>query len=99
MTRSSSCSTWSRLVLAAVLMLAGVPDRAHSTDTQSARYRLVGAGNASVSAQAASPAYRVYLVGGAGEPTGIAASPDFSVVSGGTSNALPTSRIFRSGME
>ena len=99
MTRSSTCSNLERLLLAAALMLTGLPDRAHSTDTQSPQYRLVGAGNASVSAVATSPAHSAYLVGGAGQATGIGASPNTSVVSGGTSNTLPTNRIFGNGME
>lgn len=76
-----------------------LPGEAGSTDAYSPLYRLVGSGPASVSAVAQSPVYQIYVVGGSGQATGIAASANASVVSGGTSNQLPTARIFRSGME
>jgi hypothetical protein len=87
------------ILLASGASLALASGDAGSADAYGGQYRLVGPGPASVSAVAASPAYRVYVVGGAGQPVGISASTNNSVVTGGASNLLPTARIFRSGME
>jgi hypothetical protein len=72
---------------------------ARSRDAFGDQYRLVGAAPASVSAVSTSPTYAVYAVAGSGQPVGISASANASVVAGGTSNQLPTARIFRNGME
>ena len=39
------------------------------------------------------------LFGGSGEAVGISASANASVVSGGTSNTLPTGRLFGDGFD
>ena len=85
------------LLFAALAML--VASAARSNDARSANYRLVGSAPASTSSVAASPAYSLYVVGGSGEPVGISASMNASVVTGGTSNQLPTDRIFGDGVE
>lgn len=72
---------------------------AQSTDAYSAQHRLVGSAPASVSAVASSAAYQVYVVGGSGQPVGISASANASLVAGGTSNQLPTERIFLGDFE
>jgi hypothetical protein len=54
-----------------------------------------GSAPASTSAVATSPVYSLYVVGGSGEAVGIAAIANISVVTGGTSNSLPTDRVFR----
>lgn len=84
------------LASTSLLLYSGL---AGSTDTHSAQHRLIASGTASVSAVAGSPTYEIYLVGGAGQPVGISASPSSSMVTGGASNLLPTERIFRDGME
>jgi hypothetical protein len=85
---------------AAIALLALLlPAAASPADSRSANYRLVGAAPASTSAVASSPAYSLYVVGGSGEAVGIASSANTSVVAGGTSNALPTDRIFGDGLE
>ena len=68
-------------------------------DAYSDQYRLVGAGPASVAAVSSSAVYEVYAVAGGGQAAGVSASTNLSVVAGGTSNLLPTARIFRSGLE
>lgn len=83
----------------AAALLALLPGEAGSADAHSPRYRLIASGPASVSATAQSPVYAVHVVGGTGQPVGISASPGHSVVVGGTSNQLPTARIFRDGLE
>ena len=78
----------------------GWPMRAAvSSDAYGDQYRLVGSGPASVAAVSESSVYQVYAVAGGGQPIGISASTNASVVAGGTSNQLPTARIFRSGLE
>ena len=81
------------------LLALGAAGAAPALETHSPQYRLVGPGMASVSARAQSPVYALYVVGGAGQAVGIAASPATSVVAGGTSTALPTNRVFRDGLE
>lgn len=81
------------------VMLALPMHPARSRDAFGDQYRLVGAGPASVAAVSASPGYEVYAVAGGGQPAGISASANLSVLAGGTSNQLPTARIFRNGME
>jgi hypothetical protein len=83
--------------LAALALLA--PDQASSVDAQSANYRLVGSAPASTSSITTSPTYSLYVVGGSGEAVGISASANVSVVTGGTSNALPTDRVFGDGFD
>ena len=84
-------------LLAALLLLA--PGHASSDDARSANYRLVGSAPASISSVATSPTYSLYVVGGSGEAVGISASANASVVTGGTSNGLPTDRVFGDGFD
>ena len=84
------------MTIAPLLLISG---QAGSTDAYSPQYRLIASGTASVSAVTGSPAYEAYMVGGAGQPVGISASSGASVVIGGTSNLLPTARIFRDDLE
>ena len=84
-------------VLIALALL--LPGRVWSTDAQSANYRLVGSAPASTSSVATSPVYSLYVVGGSGEAVGISASPNTSVVTGGTSNTLPTDKVFGDGFD
>jgi hypothetical protein len=87
------------VVLASLASMAFGPRSASSTDAYGDQYRLVGSGPASVAAVSESSVYQVYAVAGGGQPIGISASTNASVVAGGTSNQLPTARIFRSGLE
>ena len=84
-------------LLAALALLA--PGPASPTDASSANYRLVGSAPASTSSIASSPVYSLYVVGGSGEAVGISASANASVVTGGTSNTLPTDRVFVDGFD
>lgn len=81
------------------LLLLAAADEVGSSESASQSYRLIGAAPASLAATASSPAYSVYVVGGAGQAVGISASANTSVNAGGASNLLPTARIFRNGME
>lgn len=84
----------------ALLLLAGAGQvAAQAIETGSAQYRLIAPGVASVATRTESPAYSLLVVGGAGQAVGIAAGMQNSVVGGGTSVALPTSRVFRDGLE
>ena len=83
--------------LAALALL--LPPSASSIDAQSGGYRLVGSAPASTSSVASSPVYALYVVGGSGEAVGISASANVTVVSGGTSNTLPTDRMFGDGFD
>jgi hypothetical protein len=65
----------------------------------SANFRLIGSAPASTSAISVSPVYQLYVVGGSGQPVGISVSTNNSVVTGGTSNQLPTDRMFMDGLE
>ena len=87
-----------RIALLALLALLA-PSPASPSDARSANYRLVGSAPASTSAVATSPVYSLYVVGGSGEAVGISASANASVVTGGTSNALPTDRVFVDGFD
>ena len=62
----------------------------------SIRLTLCAADQVSVTA---SPLQRLRWIGGSGQPVGIAASPNASTNSGGSSLQLPTNRIFRDGLE
>ena len=84
-------------VVAALALLAPVP--ASPNDARSTNYRLVGSAPASTSSVATSPVYSLYVVGGSGEAVGISASANVSVVTGGTSNSLPTDRLFGDGFD
>jgi len=82
---------------AALALLA--PQGASSNDARSANYRLVGSAPASTSSVATSPVYSLYVVGGSGEAVGISASANVSIVTGGTSNSLPTDEVFGDGFD
>ena len=77
-----------------IAVVAGIPAPTQGSDAASPSYRIVGAGASTTAARATSPAYDVFVAGGSGAATGIAASPNVSVVSGATSTELPTDRIF-----
>jgi len=81
------------------LALALIGSDAESGDASSAQHRLVGSSPASVSATTGSTAYGLYVVGGSGQPVGISASANATVVAGGNSTQLPTDRIFRGEFE
>jgi len=83
----------------AAILLALAAVGAAARETHSTSYRLIGPASSSVAARAASPVHTAYVVGGAGQAAGLAASPQASVYSGATSNALPTARVFRDGLE
>jgi len=96
---SSKGTPLSAIALAlTTLLLAFAQDHARA-EAVSANYRLIGSAPAGTAAVATSPQYRIYLVGAGGEPVGISASPNTSVNAGGTSNQLPTDRLFRDGAE
>lgn len=82
-----------------LLVLIAWPGVAIATDTGSANFRLVGSGPASTSARVQSPQFQLRVVGGSGQPVGISASTNASVVAGGASTALPTDRILVDGLE
>ena len=86
-------------MLVIAMACTGMPERSLAREAASAHYRLIAPTPASVAATTQSPVYTAYVVGGSGQPAGISASPGHSVVIGGTSNQLPTARIFRDGME
>ncbi len=79
--------------------LSSVGSAAFATETGSPQYRLVGPAPASTASVTASPLQRLRWIGGSGQPVGIAASPNASTNSGGSSLQLPTNRIFRDGRE
>ena len=84
---------------AGFVIAAALPSTTLGSDAASPTYRVVGAGASTTAARATSPAYDVYVAGGSGAATGIAASPNASVVSGATSTELPTDRIFTGTFE
>ena len=87
---SSSAMRWMWISLP-VLALATPSLWAESV---SSNFRLISSAPASTSALAVSPLHRFYVVGGSGQPVGISASTNASVVAGGTSAQLPTDRLF-----
>lgn len=83
----------------AFIAAALLPIAAAGVDAVSSNYRLVAPAPASTAAHASSPAYQLLVIGGSGEPVGISASTNASVVAGGTSAQLPTDRILAAGFE
>lgn len=87
------------LVRGFAIGLVVVSAAAAATEPSSPQYRLVGPAPASTASTAASPIRSLRWVGGSGQAVGIAVSTNASTVSGGASQQLPTTRIFRNGME